>query len=81
MLRAVIDLTLGVMILWFGAYGLWSGFRYGVFPGALIQTRASREEKPITFWGNVVFRVALIVVALLYLLVVVWSMVRGIKAP
>ena len=81
MLRAAIDLALVALILWFSISGIRSGIRRGVFPGVLIATRAPRQQKPFTFWANILFRLALIVVALVYLLVVLWSVVRGTAAP
>ncbi len=81
MLRAIIDLVMGGLILWYGIFGLRSGFKYGVFPGLLVRTRASPQEKPVTFWANVVERVVLVIAASLYLLIVLWTILRGTKAP
>ena len=81
MLRAIIDLVFGGLILWWSVYGIWSGSRFGVFPGAMFKTRATRQERPIAFWINILVRSALVIVFFLYLLVVVSSMLRGTKAP
>ena len=81
MLRAIIDLVFGGLILCFGVYGIWSGVRYGVFPGLLVSTRASPDEQPITFWINLLMYSAFVIVALFYLLFVVRSLLRGINVP
>jgi hypothetical protein len=81
MLRACIDLALAALILWFSISGIRSGVKRGLFPGFLIATRAPREQKPFTFWANILFRLALIVVALVYLLVVLWAVMHGRPAP
>ena len=68
-------------MLWFGSYGIWSGARYGVFPGVMFRTRASPDEQPITFWFNILVYSAFAIAAFFYLLFVVRSMLPGIQAP
>ena len=81
MLRGIIDLVFGGLMLWWCLYGIWSGIRFGVFPGFMIKTRASPDRQPISYWLNIVARSVLCLVFFAYLLVVVWSMLHGIKAP
>ena len=81
MLRACIDLTFGALLLWVGVSGIRSGAKYGIFPGFLIRTRATREKKPITFWAHIIFHSVLTVIAVLYLIFVIWFVISGIGAP
>ena len=81
MLRAIVDLVFGGLMLWFGVYGIWSGVRYGVFPGVMFKTRASPDGQPITSWINILIYSVFAIVAFSYLLFVVRSMLLGIQAP
>jgi hypothetical protein len=81
MLRGVLDLIFGAVILWSGGYGLWSGIKYGVFRGGCFAVRASPDRQPITFWAMVLINSTLAIGALLYLLVVLWRMLRQMEAP
>jgi len=81
MFKGVLDLIFGALILWSGGYGLWSGIKYGVFRGAKFAVRASPDKQPIILWAMVLMNSTLAIGALLFLLVVVWRMLRQMEAP
>ncbi len=80
MLKGILDLIFGALILWIGAYGLWSGIKQGVFRGSFA-VRASRDKQPITYWTMVLMNSLLAIGGLLYLLLVLWRMMHQSEVP
>ena len=68
----LVYLALGAGFFFWGAYGLWRGFKYET-PGTI---RISRSKHPIEFWVTILARGVVDVAALLFMVFVVWAMLR-----
>jgi hypothetical protein len=77
MLKEILNFVFGALILWWGGFGLWSGFKYGAFRGGPFTVRASRTEEPIMYWLMVLLHSVLTIAATLFLLMALWWMLRA----